>query len=39
VRSVVLLRRADYDNGKVTVKTLADGSEQSVALDVFLDSL
>jgi histidyl-tRNA synthetase len=39
VRSVVLLRRADYDNGKVTVKTLADGSERSVALDAFLDSL
>ena len=39
VRNVVLLRRADYDNGKVTVKTLADGSEQIVALDAFLDSL
>ncbi len=39
VRNVVLLRRADYDNGKVTVKTLADGSERSVALDAFLDSL
>ena len=39
VRSVVLLRRADYDNGKVTVKTLSDGSERSVALDAFLDSL
>ena len=39
VRNVVLLRRADYDNGKVTVKTLADGSERNVALDAFLDSL
>ena len=39
VRNVVLLRRADYDNGKVTVKTLADGSERHVALDAFLDSL
>jgi histidyl-tRNA synthetase len=39
VRNVVLLRRPDYDNGKVTVKTLADGSERNVALDAFLDSL
>ena len=39
VRNMVLLRRADYDNGKVTVKTLSDGSERSVALDAFLDSL
>jgi histidyl-tRNA synthetase len=39
VRNVVLLRRADYDNGKVTVKTMSDGSERSVALDAFLDSL
>ena len=39
VRNVVLLRRPEYDNGKVTVKTLADGSERSVALDAFLDSL
>ncbi|GAC1492775.1 MAG: histidine--tRNA ligase [Gemmatimonadaceae bacterium] len=39
VRSVVLLRRDDYANGKVTVKTLADGSERSVALDAFLNSL
>src|SRR6266550_1075053 len=39
VRSVVLLRRDDYANGNVTLKTLADGSERSVALDVFLDSL
>jgi histidyl-tRNA synthetase len=39
VRNVVLLRRADYDNGNVIVKTLADGSERNVALDAFLDSL
>jgi len=39
VRNVVLLRRADYDNGNVTVKTLSDGSERNVALDAFLDSL
>jgi len=39
VKNVVLLRRPDYDNGKVTVKTLADGSERNVALDAFLDSL
>src|SRR2546423_5606546 len=39
VQKVVLLRRPDYDNGKVTVKTLADGSERSVALDAFIDSL
>ena len=39
VKNVVLLRRDDYANGNVTVKTLADGSERSVALDVFLDSL
>jgi len=39
VRNVVLLRRPDYENGKITVKTLADGSERSVALDAFLDSL
>jgi histidyl-tRNA synthetase len=39
VKSVVLLRRADYENGNVTVKTMADGSEQQVALDAFLDSL
>jgi histidyl-tRNA synthetase len=39
VRNVVLLRRQDYDNGKVTLKTLADGSERNVALDAFLDSL
>src|SRR5207247_4647127 len=39
VKRVVLLRRDAYANGKVTVKTLADGSEQSVALDSFLNSL
>ncbi|MGI8401680.1 MAG: histidine--tRNA ligase [Gemmatimonadaceae bacterium] len=39
VRNVVLLSRPDYENGKVTVKTLADGSERNVALDAFLDSL
>ena len=39
VRSVVLLHRDDYTNGKVTVKTLADGSERKVALDTFLNSL
>jgi histidyl-tRNA synthetase len=39
VRNVVLLSRDDYANGKVTVKTLADGSERSVALDAFLNSL
>jgi histidyl-tRNA synthetase len=39
VKSVVLLRRDDYANGNVTLKTLSDGSERSVALDAFLDSL
>ena len=39
VKNVVLLRRDDYANGNVTLKTLADGSERSVALDAFLDSL
>ena len=39
VKSVVLLRRDDYANGNVTLKTLADGSERSVRLDAFLDSL
>jgi histidyl-tRNA synthetase len=39
VRSVVLLRRDDYADGNVTVKTLADGSERKVALDTFLNSL
>jgi len=39
VEYVVLLRRDDYAEGMVTLKTLADGSERSVALDAFLDSL
>jgi histidyl-tRNA synthetase len=39
VKNVVLLRRNDYAKGNVTLKTLADGSERSVALEVFLDSL
>ncbi|MFL5583695.1 MAG: histidine--tRNA ligase [Gemmatimonadaceae bacterium] len=39
VRSVVLLRRDDYANGNVTVKTLSDGTERSIALDAFLNSL
>src|SRR5688572_21348679 len=39
VKNVVLLRRDDYANGNVTLKTLADGSERSVTLDAFLDSL
>lgn len=39
VRTVVLVRRAEHDRGTVTVKSLADGAERSVAIDVFLDSL
>jgi histidyl-tRNA synthetase len=39
VSHVVLLHRDDYALGKVTVKTLADGIERSVALDAYLDSL
>jgi histidyl-tRNA synthetase len=39
VKNVVLLRRDDYANGKVTVKTLSDGSERSVTLEAFLNSL
>jgi histidyl-tRNA synthetase len=39
VRNVVLLRRDEYANGNVTLKTLADGLERSVALDAYLDSL
>jgi histidyl-tRNA synthetase len=39
VQQVVLLRRDEYTKGKVTLKTLADGSEQTVALDAFLNSL
>ena len=38
-KEVVLLRRDDFADGKVTVKTLANGSERSVALDAFLNSL
>ncbi|MDP9203998.1 MAG: histidine--tRNA ligase [Gemmatimonadota bacterium] len=39
VKNVVLLRRDDYANGNVTLKTLADGSERSVPLAAFLDTL
>ncbi|HET9635368.1 MAG TPA: histidine--tRNA ligase [Gemmatimonadaceae bacterium] len=39
VANVVLLRRDDFASGNVTVKRLADGSEQQVALDTFLNSL
>lgn len=39
VRQVVLLRRGEYDNGTVTVKTMADGSERNLSLTAFLDSL
>jgi histidyl-tRNA synthetase len=39
IRNVVLLRQPDYQNGTVTVKTMADGSEQNVYLDAFLESL
>jgi histidyl-tRNA synthetase len=39
VKSVVLLRRDDYPKGKVTVKTLADGTEHRVSLDDFIASL
>ena len=39
VETVVLLRREDFSNGNVTVKKLADGSEQNVKLDTFLNSL
>lgn len=39
VRSVVLVRRAEYDEGRVTVKSLVDGAERSVPIEVFLDSL
>jgi histidyl-tRNA synthetase len=39
VKKVVLLRRDDFANGKVTVKTLSDGSERSVPLEAFLNSL
>lgn len=39
VQSVVILNRDDYAAGKVTVKTMADGSERKVALDTFLNTL
>lgn len=39
VKKVVLLRPDDFGKGKVTVKTMADGSEQNVTLDSFLNSL
>jgi histidyl-tRNA synthetase len=39
VTNVVLLRRDDYANGNVTIKTLADGLERTIALDAYLDSL
>lgn len=39
VKKVVLLRPDDFGKGKVTVKTMADGSEQHVTLDSFLNSL
>src|SRR5436190_21953646 len=39
VKQVVLLRRDDYANGKVTIKNLADGLERDVALETFLNSL
>ncbi|HJP86550.1 MAG TPA: histidine--tRNA ligase [Gemmatimonadaceae bacterium] len=39
VENVVLLRREDFANGNVTVKKLADGSEQNIALDTFLNSV
>lgn len=39
VRSVILVRRGDYEKGTVTVKTLADGSERNMPLEAFLESL
>ena len=39
VRSVVLVRRGEYEKGTVTVKTLADGSERNLPLEAFLESL
>ena len=39
VKQVVLLRRDDYARGKITLKTLADGSERIIALDAFLNTL
>jgi histidyl-tRNA synthetase len=39
VKNVVLLRRDEFADGLVTVKTLADGSERKIALDSLLNSL
>ncbi len=39
VEKVVLLHREDFANGNVTVKKLADGSEQNLNLEKFLSSL
>jgi len=39
VKKVVLLRPDDFGKGNVTVKTMANGSEQNIALDSFLNSL
>jgi histidyl-tRNA synthetase len=39
VRSVVLVRRDEFAQGRVTVKTLADGSERKVSINEFLESL
>ena len=39
VKKVVLLRPDEFGKGNVTVKTMADGSEQNVPLDSFLNSL
>jgi histidyl-tRNA synthetase len=39
VQSVVLVRRGEYEKGTVTVKTLADGSERTLSLEAFVNSL
>ncbi|HUQ99433.1 MAG TPA: histidine--tRNA ligase [Gemmatimonadaceae bacterium] len=39
VQRMIIVRRAHYDNGMVTVKTLSDGTEQTVPFNDFLDSL
>jgi len=39
VKKVVLLQPDEFGKGNVTVKTMADGSEQNVPLDSFLNSL
>lgn len=39
VKNVVLLHREELAKGNVTVKNLADGSEENLALDAFLNSL